>query len=265
MFEVSLELTQVPSVSIKGFDELKSEVSELVEKMQSVKVTEENIQASKKMLAEVNKQRTALDKQRIEIEKEVLKPLTEIKAQTKEINSMIDVAEKVVRTQIHDLEQIAKDERKALLETEFDRLSAYYDLISGVTFDSVLEFKWLNKSTSEKKAKTELQDKIKKIVDDYRLIIDLVPEEDRVPCVYEFIKTSYDVNKVLNSWKAKQDQLKTLKAEVKHDAKKPRPTITPTNQTEQELFNKTLVIYGRDDLAKVVKYMSDNNIHFKQL
>lgn len=265
MFEVSLELNQAPSITISGFDTLKEQVEELTEKMQSVKVTADNIQASKKMLAEINKQRNALDTQRKNIEKEVLKPLTEIKSQTKEINTMIDVAEKVVRDQIKQLEQEEKDQRKAVLAEEFDRLSEYYELISGITFEMVLEMKWLNKSTSEKRAKQELQDKVNKIVEDYRLILRMVPEDDRVPCVYEFTKNGFNVNQVLDSWKVKQEQLTLLKKEVKADSKKPRPTIAPTNLEQQETFNKTLVIYGRDDLASAIKFMTDNNIHFKQL
>lgn len=264
-FEVSLEVTQLPSVELTGYNELKELASNLASEMKSVTVTEENIAASKKMVAEVRKRYNELDSQRKQAKKQLLAPLEESTSQLKELDQILKDGEIAVRSQISKLEQQAKEARKDLLKTEFDRLAEYYSLISAVTFDKVLDMKWLNKSTSEKRAKQELQDKIKKIMEDYRLILSIVPDEDKTPCVYEFTKNGFEVGQVLESWKAKQDALTQLKKEVKTDSKKPKITIQPTNLSEQEAYSKTLVIYGRDDLNQVMKYMIDNNIHFKQI
>lgn len=264
-FEVSLEVTQLPSVELTGYDELKELASQLASEMKQVTVTEDNVVASKKMVAQVRKRYSELDNQRKEAKKQLLAPLAESTEQLKELDSILKDGEHAVRTQISRIEQEAKEERKKVLENEFNRLADYYDLISAVTFDKVLDMKWLNKSTSEKRAKEELQDKINSIMKDYRLILSMVPDEDKTPCVYEFTKNGFDVNQVLESWKQKQEQLSILKKEVKLDSKKPKITIQPTHLEQQEVYNKTLVIYGRDDLNTVMKFMIDNNIHFKQL
>lgn len=47
-FEVSLEVTQLPSVELTGYNELKELASQLASEMKQVTVTEDNVVASKK-------------------------------------------------------------------------------------------------------------------------------------------------------------------------------------------------------------------------
>ena len=264
-FDVSVELVNLPEIKITGYEDIKTQAEELATMLKGIEVNEENLQASKKVVAEVRKKYNELDNNRKQIKKTLLGSMSEINENMKELETILSEGETTVRSKISELEQAQRDERKKTLEVEFERLKEYYGLISDITFQKVLNTKWLNKSTSLKKAKMELQDTLNKINTDYKLILSMVPEDDRVPCVYEFTKNGFDVTQVLNSWKEKQERLAILKKEVKEDAEKPRVVIKPTAMTEQEVFSKTLVIYGREDLGKVMRYMSENKIQFKQI
>lgn len=265
-FDLTIKVETMPSIEMNGYEELKKSVEELAEQMKNVEVTEENLQVSKKLVAEVRKRYTQLDQQRKDVEKQILEPVKVLKQQCAEVENIIKEGETLVRQQISTIEQQHKDERKAMLLAEFERLVDYYELVSEISFDKILESSWLNKSTSDKKAKQALQDKCKKVADDYALILNIVDEDDHVACVYKFTKNGFNVNDVLETWKQKQAQLAKLKEEIKEDVKKPDISIEPTQLVaQQDVFNSTLVVHGRSDVQKVVQFMLENNIKFKQI
>lgn len=266
-FEVSVEVSQMPSLEIKGFEDLENQVKELVESMKEVEVTEDNIKGSKKLVASVKAQYDVLDTRRKQVKNELLKPYEELNTQLKLLKEKLDEGDTAVRDQIRQLEQKAKEARKLVLADEFEKWLPYYELPVGIVFDSVLESQWLNKSVSEKRSIEALRTKLEKMANDLNFIDTMIEDlEEKAQAKAEWMNNGYNAQLAIKGWKERSKQVEELLKQEQEKNDKPKISIAPTQLKKKpsEEFKRFLV-YGSEDSHEVVKFMLDNNIQFKQI
>lgn len=106
----------LPKEILFNYEELKSELSEKLEKYNRMVVTEDGLAAAKKDRAALNKLLKALDDKRIEVKRELLKPFSDFEAQVKEIQAMIAKPVGVIDAQIKAFDDAKKQEKESAIK-----------------------------------------------------------------------------------------------------------------------------------------------------
>lgn len=266
-FDVSVNVTQAPSIEILGYDDLKKQVEELVVEMKKVEVTEENIQGSKKLASEIRKKYNELDARRKEVKKELLKPYEELDEQMKELKKILDEGDTSVRDQIRALETKAREERKKELERVFNEYIEYYELPSTIKFDNVLAPNLLNKSVTLKRASEGLRSKLESLANDLNFIDSMIDDlDERVQVIANWLDNGFNAQLAVKAHKEHKDSVKEIYKQQLEKEETPVITIQPTNLTKvPKESSSTLVIYGLDNVHDVIDYCLKNKIQFKQI
>lgn len=266
-FDVSVNVSTVPTLEVKGFEDLEKQVGELVEEMKNVEVNEENIKGSKKLIAEVRKKYDTLDSERKRVKSELLAPYQVLENQLKDLKKVLDEGDESIRTQIKELELKAKEERKKELKLVFEEYYDYYELPFGVEFDSVLESNLLNKSVSGKRAKEGIIAKMEKLANSVNFIELMVTDVvERAQVLEQWLSNGFNAELAVSKWKARTDLENKLMEQQLQKDEKPAIVIQPTileKKVSEE--SSTLVIYGSDNVHEVVNFMIKNKIQFKQI
>ena len=138
-----------PAIDFADYEKLKEDALALSERIEQVEVTEENIKATKKMLARVNASVKDLNTERIRIKNEILEPYEVFAEQIKEIESIVKTADEKVRSQVREMEEKEREEKRKELEKLWNMRLEAYDLVPTIfTFDDWIEPQHLNKSIS---------------------------------------------------------------------------------------------------------------------
>jgi len=151
-----------------NYEAIKSELSEKLERYNSLVVTEDSVSAAKKDKAALNKLKTALEDRRKEVKKDCLRPYEEFEQKIKELVGMIDAPVVAIDGQIKAFDEIKKAEKRA------DIQGFYADSIGDLTpilpFDKVFDPRWLNATYKIEDAQKEITDRIQKTRNDIGII-----------------------------------------------------------------------------------------------
>lgn len=236
-------------VEFNQYETLKQQALELAENIEQVEVTEENIQTSKKMLAAVNKHIKEMEDKRISIKKEMLKPYETFEAQVKDIVNIVKRAESTVREQIKQLDENEREEKRALIQSLFDKRIKMYSFGEIFTFDMFLKPKHLNKSTSINVIETELVEWLEKINTDLK-VIKAMPNGEEILAEYFDTKC-----------------LSTALSIVKEREERKQKAIEATKKTNEKV-NKSveheyhIIISDERDLTMLEMFMQLKNIKY---
>jgi hypothetical protein len=123
----------------------------------SVVVTEDTIQASKKMLAASRKVVNSLDTKRKDIKKSILASYSDFEKQVNELKKIVDDADKIVRGQVKALEEMEREQKQTATKEIWDkRIPAYEIAHIPNLFERFLTPQHLNKSISMTKVEAEM-------------------------------------------------------------------------------------------------------------
>ena len=114
----AIELVQ-GSIVFNDYERIKKEAEALAEEIKTVEVNEENVKASKKLLAVVNKRLKELEDTRIGIKKSMLEPYQLFEEQVKEIVTIVKEADAEVREQVKLLEEFDRIEKEEVIKDLF--------------------------------------------------------------------------------------------------------------------------------------------------
>ena len=121
----SVEFTPV-KVDFKDYEYIKLSAERLNIELKGREVTEDNVQESKKLVAEVRKQFNVLDQMRKDTEKEVMAEFNVFKDQIKEIGHIIGEGEDIVRSQIRELDDVQREAKREKIEEMWDEHARRY-------------------------------------------------------------------------------------------------------------------------------------------
>lgn len=161
MQELKLQITQTPGIIECNFEELKKELVDHLEIYENMPVSLENKAERKKDLAMLRKVKKAVSDRRSEVKKQWLEPYNVFDMQVRELLGLIDRPVAVIDDQIRELESRERMKKLEEIKTLFGDMAA--DYTDWLTLEMIFDKKWLNATTSMKKAKEELTGKISEI------------------------------------------------------------------------------------------------------
>jgi hypothetical protein len=139
---IKTDLQAFPAVIEYNHEELKSELSEQLQKYKNIVVTEDSIKEFKADKANLNRLKTALEDKRKEVKKQCLQPYENFEKNIKELIALIEEPIKVIDSQLKEIESKKKEEKANEIE------KIYYDNIGKfeqlVPLDKIFHSKWLN-------------------------------------------------------------------------------------------------------------------------
>ena len=149
-------------------EELKSQLSERLERYNSLVVTEDAIQPAKKDRAALNKLKSAIDDKRKSVKGACLAPYTEFERKAKELIGMVQEPIDVIDRQVKGFEEQKKREK-------YQKIDNFYranigELIDLVSLEKIIPEKWANSGTVISSVMDEILATITKVRNNLQII-----------------------------------------------------------------------------------------------
>lgn len=218
--EIGIVEFEVGKITFNAYEHIKNKALNLSENLKTVEVSEENIKESKKLIAEVNKDIKKLEDYRIKVKKEMLKPYNDFEVQVKEIVKIVKEADEYVRSQIKELEEVERENKKALVKEMFENKIKHYDFNKMITFNNFFKENMANKTTSLEKIENELSEWLEQRKMDIQIIKNLRDSE----VLKEYLET-FNLALAIENAKVKEEKNKKVEEVMKKTEKSSKKYI----------------------------------------
>lgn len=280
-FLIKTDLSVMPEKIDFNFDEMKTELSEKLEKYNALVVTEDSIKDAKSDRANLNKLKTAIDDKRKEIKKLCLAPYESFEKQCKEITALIDQPIKSIDGQILVFDQKLQDEK-------WEQITAYYqaevkELLPVVPLEKIVSPKWKNKTESLETICNGIGDTLERIRAELESI-ENTPEEFKAQ-VKDVYLNEFSIVQARNEYKRLDERKKQLAAmeAAKIEASKQKPETVPTPEVapdpvpEKIPYEKPKVIGApkyrvcfsvvgtKEQILALKDFMNNNGINYEKV
>lgn len=149
-FRITSDLQEIRKQAITtNYADVKAWVDGVAEQYRSIVVTDDGVQAAKQDRANLRKLQANIDQVRKECRAAALAVSAETEANCKELVATLETAVQSLDTQAKAFETRRKEEKAARLKTYFDRENELHNTNTYLTWEGVLDPKWLNASASE--------------------------------------------------------------------------------------------------------------------
>ena len=168
-----------------NYEQLKAQITEGLKKYENIVYSDDDMTQAKKDRADLNRLSKAISDERIAMKKRYLAPYEEFEAQAKELTGLIDSHSAEIDKQVKEYEQRQKDEKQGKITAMYDE--AVGDLRELVPYERIHNPKWLNKGTSLKAIKEDIETLISKVKTNLTVIDTMGFDEamtNRVKSVY---------------------------------------------------------------------------------
>ena len=226
----------------------------------------------KTLKAQINKFSASFKNESKEIQSQLFDTF---KAQEKEITSRLNSLVTKVSKGIDEEDKRYKREKLESFKNEFDEAKKYYDDLkdSSLEYDDVANSKWLNRSYSENKAITEMNDRMKTL--DTLMDSSEQYEFDLLTGLRTLYKNDWDGLSALNSLKSEhanrlREQREAYEAEQQRLAelkeRENNPSTETENEEEEAQPQETVSIeILESDSALVKRILKKRDVYFKIL
>lgn len=171
-------------------EEVKAWVAARVQDYKNIAYTEDQVKDMKKDRADLNKLRTAFESERKRLKKVCMEPYNLFEQQVKEVVALIDEPIQLIDSQLYELEERRKQQKKKDIEALFYTIGFQ----TFVTLDNIFDQKWLNASVSLGKIEEQMKNIMYKIGTDVATIGNLPEFSFEAMEVY---KKTLDLNKAI--------------------------------------------------------------------
>lgn len=171
-------------------EEVKAWVAARVQDYKNIAYTEDQVKDMKKDRADLNKLRTAFESERKRLKKVCMEPYNLFEQQVKEVVALIDEPIQLIDSQLYELEERRKQQKKKDIEALFDTIGFQ----TFVTLENIFDQKWLNASVSLGKIEEQMKSIMYKIGTDVATIGNLPEFSFEAMEVY---KKTLDLNKAI--------------------------------------------------------------------
>ena len=189
--EMKVNEVIIPEQITWNYDEIKAELTEKIQKYETLAYTEDQIQEAKKDRAALNKLKAALNDERLRREREYMKPFQVFKDQVNEIREIIDKPIKIIDEQLEGYEEDRKRKKREEIGAYWAQETTHPDWI---TLPLIFQDKWLNASYSMTQIKKDIDSKVGQINYDMETL-EMLPEYSFE--AVEVYKTTLDMNKAI--------------------------------------------------------------------
>lgn len=231
---------------IYDLTQTKQQALQLQELLETIEVDDETVKSAKKLLANINKRVKALEDRRKEIKRELLEPYYEFETEVKEIVGIVNEANDLVKSQVHDLESKERDQKEKVIRDIWDQRIMQYPF-DFVRFDDFIRPQHLNKTTSMKKIEDEMVEFLERILKDTQIISKM----DDPKGVMAWYLINLDLQTTLEDYQAHKERA---------------DKIVPT-QDDDLVIEETLDIriFGKKDIQLVRNYLEEMEIEHREL
>lgn len=173
-FRITSDLQEIRKQAITtNYADVKAWVDGVAEQYRSIVVTEDGVQAAKQDRANLRKLQANIDQVRKECRAAALAVSAETEANCKELVATLETAVQILDTQAKAFEARRKEEKEARLKTYFERENELHNTDTYLTWEGVLDPKWLNATASEDAAKKAIDAIITNTVNGIAAIVTL--------------------------------------------------------------------------------------------
>ena len=243
----SVEFTPV-KVDFKDYEYIKSSAERLNIELKGREVIEDNVQESKKLVAEVRKQFNTLDQMRKDTEKQALADLNVFKDQVKEIGSIIGEGEDVVRSQIRELDDMQREAKREKVKELWDDHAGRYKFTSWFGWEYWFEERFLNKTQSLNKLEENLVKWLEAREADVS-VIDSYTEREELMGYY--LDHRGDLSRALVQLNHEKERKKQLEQVEK--------SVSRTKKVSQAY---TVTVYDEVNYRKLLHWLNDNGVDY---
>lgn len=173
-FRITSDLQEIRKQAITtNYPEVKAWVDSVAEQYRTVVVTEDGVQAAKQDRANLRKLQGSIDQVRKECRAAALAVSAETEENCKELVATLETAVQNLDTQAKAFEERRKAAKEAVLKDYFQQENKRHNTTAYLTWDGVLDRKWLNATTSEDTAKKAIDAVIADTVNGIAAIVSL--------------------------------------------------------------------------------------------
>lgn len=155
MNELQVKVDQVPGRINFNYEEIRENLSQMMDLYKDAVVTEENKAASKKEVASLRRIKKAIDDSRKEVKQECLKPYQDFEAKAVALMSLVDEPILMIDKQVKEFDEKQRVEKRQKIREAYDGMIG--NIAEYLSFERAYESKWETTSVSLKKAREELQ------------------------------------------------------------------------------------------------------------
>ena len=232
-----------PEIQFNDYERLKEEATEIAFYVSQIEVTEDNTKEAKKLLAKVNKSVEKLNRKRIDIKNELMRPYDTFASQVREIEKIVKDADEVVRSQVRQLEEREREEKRQGLEQIWNARIDMYAFAKVVKFDDWLEARHLNKTQPVSKSETEMVNFLERVEEEIGILANMENSSD---LINEY-KKSLNIATAMNSVSEKQREIEKQKEILK--------------EVVEEQF--AFIIKNKKDKTLLELLLKENNITYE--
>lgn len=223
--ELKVNAVQVPEKITFNYEELKQEIEAKVSDYSTLVYTGEQIKEAKADRSNLNKLKKALNDERIRLEREYLQPFNDFKVKINEIIKIIDEPVRLIDKQIKEVEEQEKAEKRKKIEEYWNSKEKPFE----IPFETILDSRWLNKSTSMASVTGAIDVMLESIEKDINTLSNLPEFGFEATEVY---KTTLDINRALNEGK-RLAEIQKRKEEEYRRAEEARKAAEAKKEDEQ--------------------------------
>lgn len=217
---------------IANYEELerrRDEIMRIYEGITPETAMDLDLKTAKSSRADLNAMYGELEEARKSVKREHMKQLEEFESQVKRLEEPIKAAADALGDAVKAKEQAEREEKKAALRGEYEEFAPFFacgDNGPVLDFDDICEKRWLNRSTSFKKAVEEMHDKVSAIAKDYE---SLKAQADNLPYYAEDVAVFFRTQSLSAALendaarKAEDERLRQLQEQQAEERPEPSP------------------------------------------
>ena len=196
--ELKINDIQLPDVIQFNYEELKQELTERVQKYETMVYTEDQIKEAKADKANLNKLKKALNDERIKREREYMQPFNEFKTKINEIIAIIDKPVGLIDKQLKEYDEKKKADKRLEIGAHWENT----EHPEWLTLARIFDERWLNASYSMRQIREDITGWINRINSELETLQQL--DEFSFEAVTEY-KRTLDINKAIAEGKRLAD------------------------------------------------------------
>lgn len=239
-----------------GFDELRIDLKNRLNKYNSLVVTENAIQDAKSDRANLNKLKKAINDEKIKLKKEAFDTFEN---QCKDLVTLIDEAVGNIDTQVKMFEQKAKDSKLMKLKDMW----AGKEIANIIEYEQVHNEKWLNASATETSIDKAMNEIVEKYNSDVNILSSFIQSDEEYKYGIELYNKSLDLSSVINKITDRRNIIKEHE-EAKNNVENSPTTTDFVNSSIIHTLG-FIINANRTQIKALNEFMKFNGIKFKQI
>lgn len=239
-----------------GFDELRVDLKNRLNKYNSLVVTENAIQDAKSDRANLNKLKKAINDEKIKLKKEAF---DNFENQCKDLVALIDEAVGNIDTQVKIFEQKAKDNKLMKLKDMW----AGKEIADIIEYEQIHNEKWLNASATEASIDKAMNEIVDKYNSDVNILNSFIQNDEEYKYGYNLYIKSLDLSSVITKITDRRNIIKEHE-ETKNNVENSSATTDFVNSSIIHTLG-FIINANRTQIKALNEFMKFNGIKFKQI